>query len=87
MTTQKQPIYRRGRWLAAGVIAIALIAAAAVYFSGRSTQQTAAAASKAATGTVVTAQIGNLSSKATASGNVKIQRAAALSLDQAGTVA
>ena len=87
MTTQKQSIYRRGRWLAAGVIAIALIVAGAVYLSGRSTQQTAAAASKAATGTVVTAQIGNLSSKATASGNVKIQRAAALSLDQAGTIA
>lgn len=87
MTTQKQPIYRRGRWLAIGVIAIALIAAAAVYFSGRSTQQTAAAASKAETGTIVAAQIGNLSSQATATGNVKIQRAAALSLGQAGTIA
>lgn len=87
MTTHKQPIYKRGRWLAIGVITIALIAAAAVYFSGRSTQQTATAASSAETGTIVAAEIGNLSSKATASGNVKIQRSAALSLAQAGTVA
>ncbi len=87
MTTQKQPKVRRGRWLAAGVIAIALIAAGAVYFSGRSTQQTASAANQTDSGTVVAAQIGNLSSNATASGNVLIQRAAALSLGQAGTVA
>lgn len=87
MTTQKQPIYRRGRWLAIGVIAIALVAAGAVYFSGRSTQQTASAAAQTETGTIATVATGDLASTATASGNVKVQHTATLSLNQAGTVA
>ncbi len=86
-TAPKQPIVRRWRWLIAGVIAIALVAGAVVYFSSSRSGQKASAAAQTETGTIVTAQIGNLASKSTASGNVKAQHTAALSLGQAGTVA
>lgn len=68
-------------WIIGGVVIAAVVVAAVLYF-----RQQAQATAEPQTGDVVTAFVGDLSSSATASGQVLSQREAQLSLQTAGIV-
>lgn len=84
--TNKNRTQRKRRWWPWTVLAVALIPGAAILVRGAIGRSSAQAATAAQAGEIVTVTVGDLSARATASGNLAARREAGLSLDVSGTV-